>query len=171
MVKHSRLSRSILTIKVKTINAPVLIRLSRRNQLRIIRELCMQVLEVIDVILILVELIVPRLIIRLTLPLLGGWAFTNDGTAQVLVKSGKVKFQTLKSSDVIGRDDNVSVLVAVLPLIKGNGGKLLFDVCFAVGVYAKDFVPIISLNISLRSSNCSKGESEEGKDGGPHCDG
>lgn len=130
----------------------------------------MQVPKVIDMVLVLMELIVPRLIIHLTLPLLGGWAFANDGTTQVLVKSGKVKFQALESSDVIGRDDNVSVLVAVLPLVKGNGGKLLFDICFAVSVYAKDFVPIVSL-VSLGSSNCPKSESEEGKDRGPHCDG
>ena len=131
----------------------------------------MQVPKVIDMVLVLMELIVPRLVIRLTLPLLGGWAFTNDRTTQVLVEGSKVKLQTLESSDVIGCDDNVGVLVAVLPLVKGNGGKLLFDICFAVGVYAKDFVPIISLNISLGSSNCPKGESEEGKDGGPHGDG
>lgn len=38
----------------------------------------MQVSEVIDVIFIIVKLIIPRLVIRLTLPLLVRWTFADD---------------------------------------------------------------------------------------------
>lgn len=87
------------------------------------------------------------------------------------MQGGKVKFETLKGVHVVGCNDNVGVLVAMLPLVKGDGGKLLFDICFAVGVYSKDFVPIVCFDVSLGHSNCSQGEGEEGNDRVPHCGG
>lgn len=87
------------------------------------------------------------------------------------MQGGKFKLEALKGVYVVWCDDNVGVLVAMLPLVKGDGGKLLFDVCFAVGVYSKDFVPVVGLDVSLGNSDCSQGEGEKGNDRVPHCDG
>ncbi|KAI6776596.1 hypothetical protein HG530_000541 [Fusarium avenaceum] len=81
MVQHSRLSGTIITPEVKTVDVALLVRFARGHNLGVVGKLRLQVPEVVDVILIVVELIEPRIVIGLTLPLLAGDTLTSDGSA------------------------------------------------------------------------------------------
>lgn len=170
VVQHSRLSRSATTPKMKSIDVSLLIRLSRRDQLRIVREQSLQISKVVDVVLVVVVLVKPSIIISLTLPLLGRRGFGRDGSSEILVQDAILEAKAFKLVEVIGGNDNVNVLEAVLPLVMSDSCELLLYGLAAVSVYTKDLVSIIGLDLWLGGCESSKSEGKQRNNRAPHGD-